>query len=275
MPNINCTEFSRLLAEAVESHQSVASAALREHATQCADCRVSWLDALLVDRAVAQWKSGVPTADLADTVLFRLAAQEPAISVPTSPSFAGPLLTTSPSKTRRLVTRRTLVTLTASTAVICVAILVMRPGRPSQSPESSVVTVQPLKHQSVARQSEIAKSESQRLPTNEPATSLADSKPGGRRAAAKSTGNDARVDSLVRDAGSAYFNLASEAADAVTAVTVLVPPPDSSDAPLNADVNEERWVDEVQRELAPVTRQLGQAFEFLIQAVPAEKTPAT
>ncbi len=49
MPSISCSEFSRLLAQAIESRSPVDAPDLRGHAAQCADCRAAWLDALLLD----------------------------------------------------------------------------------------------------------------------------------------------------------------------------------------------------------------------------------
>jgi hypothetical protein len=86
---------------------------------------------------------------------------------------------------------------------------------------------------------------------------------------------DAPVELMVADAGSAYLHLAGNAAKAVTAATVLVPPADAvGDAPPTPK-RQEPWVDGVRREIAPVTHQLGHAFEFLIQAVPEKRAPAT
>jgi hypothetical protein len=86
---------------------------------------------------------------------------------------------------------------------------------------------------------------------------------------------EAPVETMVQDAGSAYLDLASEAAQAVAGASVLVPRPDptSATAPV-VDAND-RWVDDVGREFEPVSKNLSQAFQFLLEAVPAEKAPAT
>jgi hypothetical protein len=51
------------------------------------------------------------------------------------------------------------------------------------------------------------------------------------------------------------------------------PDPTSATAPV-ADAND-RWVDDVGREFEPVSKNLSQAFQFLLEAVPADKAPAT
>jgi hypothetical protein len=87
--------------------------------------------------------------------------------------------------------------------------------------------------------------------------------------------NGAQVELMVADAGSAYLHLAGDAAKAVTAASVLVPSADSADNPPPAPKDQEPWVDGMRREIAPVTHQLSHAFEFLIQAVPDKRAPAT
>jgi hypothetical protein len=89
------------------------------------------------------------------------------------------------------------------------------------------------------------------------------------------TAVDAPVELMVADAGSAYLHLAGKAAKAVTAATVLVPPANGVDDAPPTPKRQEPWVDGVRREIAPVTHQLGHAFEFLIQAVPEKRAPAT
>ncbi len=85
----------------------------------------------------------------------------------------------------------------------------------------------------------------------------------------------APVEVMVADAGSAYLHLAGDAAKAVTAASVLVPSADAVEEPASSPKDEEPWVDGMRREIAPVTHQLSHAFEFLIQAVPEKRAPAT
>ena len=80
MSNISCTEFNRLLEESIEAHSPLDTPELRGHADQCADCRLAWLDALLIDGAVSQWRKSanarLPLVDLTDVVLYRKAAAQ-------------------------------------------------------------------------------------------------------------------------------------------------------------------------------------------------------
>lgn len=80
---------------------------------------------------------------------------------------------------------------------------------------------------------------------------------------------------MVADAESAYLGLANEAAQAVTGASALVPRPGSVAATAEASGDNDRWVDDVGRQFEPVGSNLTQAFQFLLEAVPAEKAPAT
>ena len=259
MPTISCTEFSRQLSEAVETRQSVDTVALREHAASCAECRCEWLDALLVDRAVAHWPKPVAVAGLTERILSQVAAETAA------GGLEAPLITQIvPAKQAadrrmspagRRPKRSTAVAIGALAFCVCVMLFLSRPNPRSNvgRPESA---------------------------SNAPSVALANgpsikASPSSSVKASSLAAVDAPVELMVADAGSAYLHLAGSAAKAVTAATVLVPPADAvSDAPPTPK-RQEPWVDGVRREIAPVTHQLGHAFEFLIQAVPEKRAPAT
>ena len=80
---------------------------------------------------------------------------------------------------------------------------------------------------------------------------------------------------MVQGAQAAYLDLANEAAHAVSGATALVPR--SSLASVMAPVRDEndRWVDDVGQQFEPVGKNLSQAFQFIFEAVPADKAPAT
>ena len=80
---------------------------------------------------------------------------------------------------------------------------------------------------------------------------------------------------MVQDAESAYIDLASEAAQAIASATVFVPQPGTPSAAAPAPGEKARFVDDVGREFEPVSKNLTQAFQFLLEAVPADKAPAT
>lgn len=264
MPTINCTEFSRQLAELVERRASIDVAQLREHAGACPQCRELWLDSLIVERAVVAWKKPAPSADLSARILAQVAAGVAPIEdgAPLGAEAAPAREIALPERTPGRPTRRrryigTAGLSLAALALGLVAMLLIRRPVPPAAPT-----------QPVAGQNSVVDT-----------TNVASTSPAKRVAAqvdARAPASaGAPVELMVADAGSAYLHLAGDAAKAVTAATVLVPSADPvADAPA-APPSDDHWVDGVREEIAPVTHQLSHAFEFLIQAVPEKRTPAT
>jgi hypothetical protein len=249
MPTISCTEFNQRLAEAVERRESADTPMLREHAGTCAECQAAWLDALILDRAVAQWKKPVAAEGLTARILSRVAAETAASVASTIPLRPA---TTRVSQSTLRPRRRTLfagLALTALAVCVCAILLV-----PRTSPVADVAQNAP-QVVPVLRTPELA----------QPAAAKQKSLPAA----------DTTVELLVADAGSAYLHLAGDAAKAVTAASVLVPSTDENGNPADTPKEEKRWVDDMRQEIAPVTHQLSHAFEFLIDAVPAKQVPAT
>jgi hypothetical protein len=294
MPNISCIEFNRLIEEAVESRSQVDSASLRAHATECAGCRATWLDAMLVDGAVAEWrKTGkkiLPSVDLADIVLDRRTSTiEPVVGADITP-FAPPSLTeqaadentlhrvaasshftVAPTKPSRTLSVRRAVTAAIGLAVaVSVALYLNRPGQ---------------EHSEIAMSKLPVRETTERAP-GPPEASRAQTSPSPRRMPESShdqrvaaTTNAAPVEepvaAMVQGAQAAYLDWANEASHAVSGATALVPR--SSLAGVMAPVRDEndRWVDDVGQQFEPVGKNLSQAFQFILEAVPAEKSPAT
>ena len=86
---------------------------------------------------------------------------------------------------------------------------------------------------------------------------------------------EAPVAAMVQGAQSAYLDLANEAAQAVSGATALVPRPGFASAMAPIRDENDRWVDDVGQQFEPVGKNLSQAFQFILEAVPAEKAPAT
>lgn len=83
------------------------------------------------------------------------------------------------------------------------------------------------------------------------------------------------VAAMVQGAQSAYFDLANDAARAVAGATALVPGPGLVSAAVPVRDENDHWVDDVGQQFEPVGKNLSQAFQFMLEAVPAEKAPAT
>ncbi len=287
MPTISCTEFNRQLAEAVERRESVDTVWLREHAAGCADCRAQWLDALVVDRALAQWKKPVVPVGLTDRIVAQVVADTAVLTadgplgteiVPAEmvPGEMAPVVTSGTDvavRPSRRGNRTTAAAFTALALCVCAMLLFNRqrpqnPGQPAAANKADVA--QNSKHVGAVNPGAV---ETVAVPTTrqtvpQPATTLSASTPAV-------PVNGAPVEVMVADAGSAYLHLAGDAAKAVTAASVLVPSADVVEEPASSPKDEEPWVDGMRREIAPVTHQLSHAFEFLIQAVPEKRSPAT
>jgi hypothetical protein len=260
MPTISCTEFSRQLSEAVETRKSVDTVALREHAASCAECRCEWLDALLVDRAVAHWPKPTAVAGLTERILSQVTAEKAGAGLEAAPlqpqSMPAKQVADRPlSPAGRRINRSTGAAIAALALCVCAMLFLVR-----SNPRSDIRTPE--------------------ITRNAPSIAVANGPTikAGLRSTVKPTSPvavDAPVELMVADAGSAYLHLAGNAAKAVTAATVLVPPADAVGDSPPTPKRQEPWVDGVRREIAPVTHQLGHAFEFLIQAVPEKRAPAT
>jgi hypothetical protein len=249
MPTISCTEFNERLAGAVERRESADTPLLREHAGACADCQAAWLDALIVDRALVQWKKPVSAEGLTERILSHVAAETvAAIATPVLVSPAT-MRDHQPALGPRRRNRVAGLALIALAVCVCAILFV---SRSSQVPEVAQNSAQVAP---IPRTPEIAQSAAAK-PKSPPAA-------------------DTPVELLVADAGSAYLHLAGDAAKAVTAASVLVPSADESRDSSSTPKEEKRWVDDMRQEIAPVTHQLSHAFEFLIDAVPAKQVPAT
>lgn len=288
MSNTNCTEFSRLLEEAVESRLPVDTPALRGHAAECTGCKAAWLDAVLLDGALAQWKTKkmLSPVDLTDAVLFRQTADaDDRLAVinldavrlstvrlpPVVPLARRPL-----ARRPRWLSRRTAAAAAMVLAtVVCVPLLSGRLvsgrlGLRQGNLDMASVPLPSAPHPIVLTNS-LTK---QTPPTQMPQSSAAARPVRPKQVPAKPVA-DAPVETVVEDAQSAYLDLAREAAQAVAGASVLVPRPGPAAATAPAVDENDRWVDDVGREFEPVSKNLSQAFQFLFEAVPAEKAPAT
>ncbi len=294
MSNISCIEFNCLIEQAVEARLSVDSAALRAHATECTDCRAAWLDALLLDGAVAEWrrtgKKILPSVDLATIVLGRrTSTSEPLITANATPfapqsradqdanKVAVDRVTTvdrvvvasiKPSKTRSLPR-----VVTAAIVLAAAVTIASYWNRPGQQHSEIALTNLPVREATDRPPGPVNAS---RRETASSLRSTVESSPTQRVAASSNAAPvEAPVAAMVQGAESAYFDLANDAAQAVAGATALVPRPGFASAMAPVREENDRWVDDVGQQFEPVGKNLSQAFEFILEAVPAEKAPAT
>lgn len=67
---MNCTAFKSAINSAIDNRESPRPA-IAEHLVDCRDdaCRQTWNDAVLLDRAIASWRTTRPTVDVVEAVL--------------------------------------------------------------------------------------------------------------------------------------------------------------------------------------------------------------
>ena len=293
MSNTNCTEFSRLLEEAVESRLPVDTPALRGHAVECTGCKAAWLDAILLDGALAQWKTKkmLSPVDLTDAVLFRqTAAADDRLAVinldavrlstvrlpPVVPLARRPLARRPHWLSRRTAAAAAMVLAT----VVCVPLLSGRLGLRQGNLDMASLPLPSAPHPIVLTNSLTKQTPPTQMPQSSAAAGpvrpkLVPAKPVANAPVETVVQDTVVQDTVVQDAQSAYLDLAREAAQAVAGASVLVPRPGPAAATAPAVDENDRWVDDVGREFEPVSKNLSQAFQFLFEAVPAEKAPAT
>ena len=262
---MNCTEFERILNESIESRRPADMPSLREHAAGCAACRTLWEQYAVLERAIPLWKNRVPDVDLTDAVLARAAVRADA-EKDESESPQDPVVRRAPEgeafpagtgggRSRPAVTSRrrvwhlvTLLAIGAAVLVLLVRSVMFPTGSDRQTPTT------------------IVKQDSGKAP-------LRDTPQQPQNEA------HAEIDTLLRDAGSAYVVLARGAADALAEVRVFAPGgaresvspgnggsflPGTSDAL-------KQW----SRGLKPIGQDLEDALDFLFEAVPLEAAPTT
>lgn len=254
---MNCADFESRLNDEFDSANMRQAVDLAEHAAQCAACRATWDGFRLLSECVGAWRRETPDANLADAVVFALG--QPGEPLPqVSPIEARP----STESTRKWgpLSR----TLTAAAAVFILASLafVFRPARPLTQPDSQVpVAVLPEVPQGVADANEDRPREARH--TKNLVATNGDSPP----QAAQSRSPGPETDRVP------YYDLAQRAAGALGQMAMLVLPADAAPSTAGERHPAEppaegplHWMDDFERELKPVGRSLGNAFDFLWRA---------
>ena len=289
MSNTSCTEFNRLLEESIEAHLPLDTPELRGHADQCADCRLAWLDALLLDGAVSQWRKSanarLPLVDLTDVALYRkaaaqaetvsvgseqranpVAANEPIASTPGMRPLVGARVAGAVAETRQsqrsLGRRIAALAAVGIAAAVCVVALA---GRASRQHDASLLVNQtspsPLPKTSAGTPISQIASPAQQVPnsaTKSPVKAVA----------------EAPHETLAEDSAPGAFDQAIENVLPATAASVSATHPGSGATTAAPTGDDDRWVDDVGRQFEPMGSNLSQAFHFLWEAVPAKKAPA-
>jgi hypothetical protein len=242
---MNCEIFQGLLEEAVENRTACERTDVLEHAAACAACAALLDQQLVLDRAIAQWRQDVPQVDLAESVLSSLAFD--AASMPRlSPATAA----TSASTRRPVPWRGFALPIGAAAAVLALSalLLVIRPAaQPPRLVDARTREISPAP--TVVADASTVQDDADASDQVEPSA-------------------------MVRDAGSAYWTLASRTASALTDGIALVSPvefvPSARESVANEADNSPSWMDELGSDLAPLRDDFSRAIDSLLEAVPAE-----
>lgn len=250
MSSMSCAEFERLLEAAIEGRTAVDGPSLDRHAADCPACRALCEQQRLLDHAIVAWQASAPESELADALLARWAfgnaddlTDSEGLSTEiddrrSERSWPAPALV---APTRSRAGARRLVSGIAAVAAVMLAVAGWQRFRSPHESESAQLVVKSI-------------DQSPLVP-------------------AKVADNDAEVESLLRNASSAYRVLALDAASAVADASKLVAatnrlaPPETPSVPvdLQADVPRDHgW----ERDLKPIGRQFGQALDFLFDVAP-------
>ena len=256
MPDMNCTEFETQLNQLVEDHRSFEEFAddascseaaiwrdLRGHANGCPRCRQLWNEFALLERVLPLCKDLTPQVDLADAVIARWRKE----------SAAGPAQTPHPpSPNGRSLFPFLLVI--AATVLACFAFL-FSPREQDDLPDT--VPIATLNQQDGPDPAAL------RDQTDREDSAKIDREP------------ELDWQTIAQEAGSAYWALASDTADSFATVAVFAPAINRSaetPAPDPVAKSSAGWTQGIGTGLKPIRRDLGQAMEFLFEALPGENT---
>ena len=232
---MNCADFASRLNDEFDGSDTPPTADLVDHAAQCASCRATWEGFRLLSDCIGAWRQETPEVDLAPAVVFALNQSAP--RSPEQPEIAP--RQSSVSRPRSRYTSRARAQAVAAALLIAAllfpvlrrsAILTPPVAQTTAFPGDSVPVDVVVQHDQGTRQ--LA---TQLDPDHVP-----------------------------------YYDLAQRAAGALGQMTMLVlrdeaaPPFHHEEPP--ADGQAAGWMDDVGRELKPVGRSLGNAFDFLWRA---------
>lgn len=265
---MNCNGFQSELRRAIEQREAAGRADLRAHADVCPRCAPEWEQHALLEAAVAGWKGRIPQVDLADRIMAhwafdagaelaeRLTAElgdqpvaprcEPAPSLPV-------VVTTGRRRNRQTIGKWAAVGAAVAALVILLSPLVWRPDAERQAgPQVADVPA--------------------------PAAPVADSPAQPDVPPLRRDTQTARVDAAVREAGTAWLGLANEATGTVREMAAFFPERtlasvDSPETDLSAPPPA-RWTEKLRNGIAPIQRDVGQAMDFLLEAVPLSRNRA-
>lgn len=259
MPDLNCTEFEERLMQAVEDRTSLDSLEdendpasglwqeLRARANQCPHCRKLWNEFALLERVLPVWKSQLPPVDLADRVIARWREEQTAAGTPASASH--------PNGRKKSSWRFPFSIVMAIAVAVLAAVPFLFPPPTDPDLSGTITTSAPVEEP-------VSPDGTSSVPeTNVSETNVSETSP-------------ANTDwqALAQDAGSAYWALASDAADSFASVTVFVPPRKPiAEVPMpEMPQATTGWVEGIGSGLKPIGKDVTKAMRFLLEALPSD-----
>jgi hypothetical protein len=248
MSNFNCGQFETLLEQAVEQRQPLAPE-LRDHAASCVTCRALWDEFQILEEAIPAWSASAPSVNLVDSVMSGLAAERTGSK---SADSIAPLVALTVADSSREEPPRRRRFLFAAAATTVAALLLVSAGFYFARPAADAPQIANTPPQIVVPN------------LNRPmATPPIEQSP-------------SEISVMVADAGTAYLQLASNAAAAVTEGVALFPSTKLvADASPKPSSNRKSWVQQFEKNLQPLQKDIGSAFEFLFEAPAPDAAPAT
>jgi|GEM_PF-4503104 hypothetical protein len=250
---MNCADFQTRLDDDFNGSRTCQAPDLIEHAAHCATCRATLDGFRLLAEGIGAWRDETPDADLATAVVFAL--RQPLQPTPESVT-AQRRLEGFHRRTRR--SPAFVITGAAALLIVATLLIVLRPRAQSER----AVAIIPPAHENLAT------ANGQRHDEDRSAN--------GHSAAAVSDDTGARQDVAQADEPASetvpYYDLAQRAAGAFGQMTMLVLPANAAESVPSSAVKgpptdrSAGWMDEFERELKPVGRSLGNAFDFLWRA---------
>jgi len=231
---MNCDDFQARLARIIETRTTTVPDELREHADVCRSCHSEWETWKRLKRAIAAWTRRIPHVDVTDAVFTAMAAERSRDNRKQPTVAAGSAVEVSLTSERRLAVAQPRSSWPVVVAAACIAMLVM----------TNVL----VNH---------GKRSTNRLATEQPS------------GIEPSISERPAMDSVVRDTGAAWLDLAREAADAVVDAGMLIPEralPITT--PLSAGELTDTWTERLETGIGPLGTRVARAFDFLFDAVP-------
>jgi len=253
---MNCAEFESRLNDEFDVARAGHAPDLLEHKAQCAACREVWEQFRLLADGIGAWRLAIPDVDLATAVVFALNQTTAAAPYATKIEVARPAIAR--QRPSRHVSAAGVIAGAAACLIVASLLALLRSGALLTRPAA----------QDPTRQGDLVTSHDNRQTEDRSAQTSSAHDAGRAPQVAELNASQPDADRAV------YYDLAQRAAGAWGQMSLLALPskPAQNEAASVPPVEgppaapSSGWIDEFERELQPVGRSLGNAFDFLWRA---------